>query len=496
MNKPLENRTEWRFTYFWKFQEDTSTMKALAQLELPFSPDMKNVLISLLKTDEKLYNQFNGPLHLPPLNEEESQIFDSFLQPGWKYRPSEFLQHFQSKLDIAISWVMLQSLQDLVNRTSRVLGVVFPPIFGNIDLGQDYFDWIRNPNLFTSVIPAQTTSYAFITCDGTQDTFGASLTWYTNPFGGDVWLLIVLSGVIIGLLIYSGNKKTRSLSECILSGFEPLLDVVSPWNGHLIKFPSIGLLFTVWTFSSLILTSFYKSVFTELMVAPNSPSSPWNTFSQLVDANFIIFSEATTEKGRNRVQFLYQIVVFHMDNEMEHNDTDEYQLVDKLYQAGDSFQATRVWCEESFFRDLTPCRRVAYVNTEEELVQILARANTWITRTRRKGHNKFVQGREKILRHSYGWTVPVRWNNGVLKSYGMLMYSGIYGFWKSLCNSAQRLRVKANNGDDGLKLVENLSSCFIIFGMCILLCVVIFLGEGITRVKNMVVCSVSQSNLI
>ncbi|OXA40972.1 hypothetical protein Fcan01_24244 [Folsomia candida] len=343
-----------------------------------------------------------------------------------------------------------ESFQDFIAYTilSETLFNVTPPLkVYNKDVYQ-YFGLDRKQYYITShqIILVGSKSYSFLSCYGIKKE--NSYQVFTDPFHTYVWLSIITIVLVFTLITTVPKHRSVDMDIVILT-FSVLLEI-SLTERIKKGFPSkiIRHLFWVWIFSSIVLTSYYKDIFTTEVILPFKPSLTWDHIYDLFDQKGFQFYfpvpahvETYFESYSNGTPFRS---IYDLESYIDIKLAASYggnlprllgykRLAEALLASEGDLGMKRIWKGLHYkwpfdiYSNLSNCGRSVYLDERENIRDIIPFLND------NKDGTVFMSGADKdfLLEWNTIEIDPTPRGNFVLKRVKFLLTSGIYHWWEA-----------------------------------------------------------------
>ncbi|CAL8145937.1 unnamed protein product [Orchesella dallaii] len=370
-----------------------------------------------------------------------------------------------------------------------------------------------------SVIPVDTTSYNFLTCDGAQTS--VNFLSYLIPFQLPVWSMLILSigiTVIVMLVLKSffvtlGNTSELSTVSIILTITAFLLDTEVNVGAMTSRTRSFRGFLAIWGYAALILNTAYRGDNFANFIAPIDDYSMWSKFTDLKNFTLITPASRLNDPKSQSSTFQFSLIKW-LKNRMDDESYAKFYLVnwnqniryDGKILKNYSFQNSRDITFAQFFSNLKPvvlskgrgadvkevveyvsnCKRTAFVADHTRINRLNQEVRESEEKWNLTGAGKRIySGNDKLFNEFRVWGSTKSSGSYLIRRMGYFMGSGIYQFWsqfyKKGSTSKMQQQSHALSENVALSLHSNLVTIFYIFNVC---CIISFAVFGIEVIRK------------
>lgn len=343
-------------------------------------------------------------------------------------------------------------------------------------------------NMFIILVGA--IEFNFVTCDGIQPLLSYKI--YISPLDGACWGLTVTFLIVIASIV--GNLRRSFHAFWII--FIDLMGVLVEKSIQMSSLSRANVaILSLWIWSSLILTTGWKAVFTTEVITPIFPMSRFKSFPDLTNFTFYfpIEEEEFYFYENPGISYVvpYLVYILHTLRSSKAAGIANFSM--QTLQADRDTGYTRIFPlaynhPEHFFGNLTKwnCKKVAYADTCDRINAILSYA---IHKGKKSGA-RFAKGKDVLRTNPKGWMWlslgDSRRAENLIRRQQIFMSSGIYRYWEGLYGRFKRAKLfqdydndkmQENLKDKGLGTDSKIVSAMVILGMGCGICIMIFLIE-------------------
>ncbi|OXA62613.1 hypothetical protein Fcan01_01284 [Folsomia candida] len=425
---------------------------------------------------------------------------DSFLPISYLSRASISLKTFTFMqymhfvmLESTIKSINVSALPEIPPTWRPTTYTMIIPVLETIGRIWDH----ESGNIF--IIPVSEVQYNFITCAGVASKM--NFRFYTATLQPWVGIALVTSLATSTTIIVIMRREIESRVSLVQLFAKTGLTLMSSWFENYTPVVILNTwekyLFITWWFSSLVITTEYKSLFTSEVITPWRSTSPYTNFGQI--ENFTLFSPVIREDrlvyydNPAAGEAIPDVAIDLWNIAGSHSPY--ANIAEKALQRSEGkgfvyLKSLAYQYPSHFMGKLTPnCGNKAYVDTRENIERILPWASAVTGKV-------FVQGERPYLETGQkGWIwSPVAQNGDprimedIVTRLQVMAMSGIYLYWKVLYEKyglRKKLFQQFDNGTveatgaggDGLGLRSNVSTIMVILNFCSVICALVFVAE-------------------
>ncbi|OXA39721.1 hypothetical protein Fcan01_25468 [Folsomia candida] len=349
--------------------------------------------------------------------------------------------------------------------------------------------------------------YFFISCYKVwQDS--SLLYALTSPFGNLAWICFIVSFLVVTIVLSGSQKKFGSVGFRLAVGIMLESSVL-----YLLKFPKkyeISVVVGIWIIlAGTLLTSWYKTAFTIEMIVPITHRAPWEGLLNIEGMKVLMPLRLMTTNVREDLPYSFYVQLFFGGIQhralpfiewFRHNKRLKsylkiaqllvnlmpvnYQLLYPLVNITDlrTVPIQPILYNETahLVRHLSSCDKTGYMDEKENVAAVLPFLND------NSDGITYMIGEDNFFTEFLGWPVSPVARDYTFHRLGVMLTSGIYGYWEGLYKLVRPKKLfhhYANWTHPKLPKVAKLDfnskivTVFYICGGCLVISGIFFLGE-------------------